>query len=64
MIEDGLDTLAEKVKLKIDPKRKRLYIFIYSLSKKQKTNPIQGLVVCACQTKNPRSHGHARIQNR
>lgn len=53
MIEDGLDTLAEKVKLKIDPKRKRLYIFIYSLSKKNnKTSPIQGLVVCACQTKN------------
>lgn len=35
LIEDGLDTLAEKVKLKIDPKRKRLYIFIYSLSKKK-----------------------------
>lgn len=44
MIEDGLDTFAEEVKLKTDPKRKRLDIFIYSLSKtnKQKNNPCSG----------------------
>lgn len=56
MIEDGLDALAEKVKVKIDPKRKKIvYIYIFFKQKKtkqKKTNPIQGLVVCACQTKN------------
>lgn len=37
LFDDGLDTFAEEVKLKTDPKRKGLYIFIYSLSKKKQT---------------------------